>query len=345
MSNTPYIDSISNPWLHDARSSRGAPTAMTYMDTNSSSSGGDSGDDLQRMLVAEEGQLLVRYVGVDGSQALLTPQEVRSSGNVCVAWCCPCFISCRPCSKKRRGEYKRLVRMVSLWLCLVNLAMLVASIALDGFAPPNENYSLGPTEHALVMLGAQYGVRVRYEHEAWRYVTSLFLHSGVVHYLCNTIATLRFCAMLEHKWGTLVFAALYGTAGVASSILSAFYFPRGISVGASGAICGVLGAHFADTIFSWNDTTSRAHRAALIQALVTGLIVLVACAMPYVDGFAHCGGLVFGFLVGVFVFGRKSRAVHSKCLLRFITWTCLALAIAFYIVSLSVFFTVFKPKI
>lgn len=336
-----------NPWLDSgkSKSKRGAPSAVIYVDEDSIA---DS--DMQRMLNGGNGSStgtirVMQYVGADGSLSMLTPQEMQRPANVCLAGCCPCFISCQPCAPQRRGEYKNLARMASFWLCVVDLVLLIVSIALEGFAPPKENYSLGPPTSALVKLGAQYGVRIRYDHEVWRFVTAMFLHGGIIHYLFNALATIRFCAMLERKWGTVAFCALYAAAGVAASILSAFFYPNGVSVGASGAICGIFGAYCAEVVFTWRETHAMVRRNAVVQAVTIIVMLVLMSLLPHVDAFAHLGGFVFGFIAGAFVFGRGSRTISNKYVARVVPWAALVVSVLYFAVTLSIFFTVFKPEV
>lgn len=329
-----------NPWLDDDKSSKkSAPSAIVYVDEDSISD-----RDTQAMMMMSGGSVRVmQYVGADGSLSMLTPQEMQRPANLCLAGCCPCFISCQPCAPKRRGEYKNLVRMASFWLCVVDLVLLIVSIALEGFAPPRSNYGLGPTTNALVRLGAQYSMKIRYDYEVWRFVTTMFLHGGIIHYLFNALATIRFCVMLERKWGTIVFCALYVSAGIAASILSAFVLPWSVSVGASGAICGIFGAYCAEIVFTWRETQELVRRNALIQAVIIVAMLLVMSFLPHVDAYAHLGGLAFGFLAGIFVFGRKSKTIRNECVAQVVPWVALALSIAYFAVALPIFFTVFKP--
>lgn len=357
MTDLPDVEEMPNPWINDdGRKKKNKKSGWTSNNNNNNNAAviyvdedTISPSDRQRILSSSSsnGQPIqvMQYVGADGSLSMLTPQEMQRPSNIFIAGCCPCFISCQPCSPQRKSEYKNLIRMASLWVCVVDLIVLIVSIALDGFAPLKDNFSIGGTTDALVKLGAQYGVRIRYDHEVWRFVTAMFLHSGIVHYLFNALATIRFCVMLERKWGTIIFCALYAAAGVAASILSAFFYPNGVSVGASGAICGIFGAYCAEIVFAWRETHEMVRKNAVVQAVIIIAMLLFMSFLPHVDAYAHLGGLGFGFLAAVFVFGRGSRTITNKAVARIVPWAALILSVLYFVITLTVFFTVFKPKV
>ena len=93
---------------------------------------------------------------------------------------------------------------------------------------------------------------------------------------------------------------IYLLSGFGGSILSALFLQsNNISVGASGALFGLLGAMLSELITNWSIYTNKA--AALLTLVVIIAINLAVGILPRVGNFAHIGGFLTGFLLG-FIF-------------------------------------------
>lgn len=76
--------------------------------------------------------------------------------------------------------------------------------------------------------------------EPWRLITAMFLHGGMSHIFFNMFGLFLFGPLLEERIGPKRFLMLYFGAGLAASLAAALLYP--LSLGASGAIFGMLGA-------------------------------------------------------------------------------------------------------
>jgi len=132
----------------------------------------------------------------------------------------------------------------------------------------------------------------------WRFVTPIFLHVNLLHIALNMLNFFVLGVFLERLFGHLRFLLIYLVTGVISIIASFYFAPQEVSVGASGAIFGLVGAY---SIFV------LAHRKALRGAGIPALLWLVCIIganlsvgffIAAVDNFAHIGGLLSGFLLG-----------------------------------------------
>ena len=96
-------------------------------------------------------------------------------------------------------------------------------------------------------LGNYHGYTLK-QLELWRLFTSIFVHGSLVHIGCNTVSLLQLGSIIEAKYGRQNFLFIYFVSGIGGSIISAvinMVLNRDvISVGASGAICGLLGFMF-----------------------------------------------------------------------------------------------------
>jgi len=75
----------------------------------------------------------------------------------------------------------------------------------------------------------------------WMVFTSLFVHVNLGHLLQNMAALLIFGSFLEKVIGPKKIISVYFTAGLAGSAASFFFYPHAYSLGASGAIMGLIG--------------------------------------------------------------------------------------------------------
>jgi rhomboid protease GluP len=158
---------------------------------------------------------------------------------------------------------------------------------------------LGETDDTLVLviLGANVGWLIL-QGEIWRLLTSMFLHSGFDHLLANSYGLYVFGLELERLYGRGRFLIIYLLAGLFGSLASfAYRGPFGFSVGASGAIFGLVGMNLAYYIIHRN--TFPFGRTAITNTLILIAINLFfGFTVPHIDNLAHIGGLVAGFALG-----------------------------------------------
>ena len=135
--------------------------------------------------------------------------------------------------------------------------------------------------------------------EWWRLVSSLFLHGSLLHLAFNMLALWQVGQLVERLFGSLRFAALYLIAGVCGSVASVMWNANVNSVGASGAIFGIVGGLFA---FMQREnsgvppTVVQDLRGSLLPFLVFNLTA--GFLYPHTDNAAHIGGLAGGWLAG-----------------------------------------------
>jgi rhomboid protease GluP len=144
--------------------------------------------------------------------------------------------------------------------------------------------------------------------EAWRLITSAFLHSGFVHLALNMLSLYFLGSFAEVTFGRSRFLALYLISGIAGG-LAYLYFGsfNAPAVGASGAIFGLLGGVFGFAIRRGTFSTRNPIISQLL--LLTAINLFLGATIPGVSNTAHIGGLlgglVFGYLMAPTVYSRK----------------------------------------
>ena len=160
-----------------------------------------------------------------------------------------------------------------------------------------------PTAMELLAWGANDGARVMLRHEFWRLLSSVFIHGGLIHLVVNLWSLMVIGRLVERIYGHLAFGVIYLSAGIGGAIASAVIPPIRVSIGASAAICGVLGALVA---FLWvNHRTLASSVLNLFRrnlAEIAGFMVLLGILVPNTDHAAHLGGLATGFVSGLLLY-------------------------------------------
>lgn len=155
-----------------------------------------------------------------------------------------------------------------------------------------------PSLGALILLGAKENSLIA-AGELWRLVGAMFLHGNLVHLFFNGYALYVLGPESERIYGTPRFLLLYFVAGIGGSVASYLFSPVP-SVGASGAIFGLMGA--LGLFFYLNrELLGEAGRAQVQNIVAIGCInLLIGFASPgVIDNFGHLGGLAAGLLAAL----------------------------------------------
>ena len=166
---------------------------------------------------------------------------------------------------------------------------------------------------AIIAAGAIYGEKV-FAGQSWRLATGMFLHGGYGHLIGNCLALYVLGLASERAWGRMRALFIYFFSGLTASFISAFMQPKP-AVGASGAIFGLLGAA---VVFFYRYSGSLHLRDRRIGAalLTWGAFQLIMGVLtPYVDNWAHFGGLgagiIFGFTLPAGLFENDGTSVKA----------------------------------
>lgn len=164
--------------------------------------------------------------------------------------------------------------------------------------------------NSLIAWGSNFGPYTT-DGEWWRLFTSLFLHVGVLHLLFNLWALASFGPLVERLYGSMNYLLLYIVAGVTGSLASISWRPDVNSVGASGAILGILGALLAAQLRGRESFPGNIVRPLRNTTLVfLGWTLYSGFTSEGIDNAAHLGGLGAGFLMGL-IMARPITGQHS----------------------------------
>jgi rhomboid protease GluP len=174
-----------------------------------------------------------------------------------------------------------------LFLIAANLAMFGWELAAGALADRDTIVEAGALVRDRVAAG-----------EWWRIVSAMFLHGGFDHVLGNVVVLYIVGLACEHAFGGARTALVYFVSGVTGALLSVAAGP-GPSVGASGAIFGVIAAVVVVLYRHQDRFYLRDKRIGFVLAMWAGWQILTGLANPFIDNFAHLGGLAGGALAAL----------------------------------------------
>lgn len=152
-----------------------------------------------------------------------------------------------------------------------------------------------------LLLFVQINRKIIEDQEIWRIFTPIFLHIDIIHLFSNMLALLLFGATIENSriYSKIEYLFIYFLSGLIGNLFSLILLPLdSISLGASGAIFGLIGAVF--ILFVTED------RSLLFLALLYVLFFIISSLEPGINLWAHLFGLLGGILIGL-IFKQKEK--------------------------------------
>lgn len=190
-------------------------------------------------------------------------------------------------------QKKIVVTYAIMILCtiLFFLTYLIGNGSLDGYTL----FSFGAISSSFVKSG-----------QVWRLVTGTFLHAGIIHLLTNMYSLYIIGTQLENFVGKKKFIFIYFISAISGSLMSCL-FSNALSVGASGAIFGLLGSML---YFGYH---YRLYLGSVLKAQIIPVILLnlfLGFTLSGIDNAAHVGGLIGGYLATMLVgiTGKSSKS-------------------------------------
>lgn len=219
-------------------------------------------------------------------------------------------------ASKSLGKYMPQTSPVSygiLSLCCILYGVgLLSTIHQSGLVAPGGGLGAlmnlgGINNDILLRMGAS--LPLAYDiAQPWRLVTAVFLHASLLHIGFNLWVLMDIAPTIEEMYGSARFFFIFIFTGICGYIASAT-FGHAISVGASGALLGMIGVLLAIT-GSRNNIGAKMLRSQLIYWLI--YIAILGVIMPGVDNYAHIGGFASGFVIGKIMADRQPAGVSER---------------------------------
>ncbi|KAH7910887.1 hypothetical protein BJ138DRAFT_1007807 [Hygrophoropsis aurantiaca] len=283
---------------------------------------------------------------------------------------------------KKRGIGRQKYPIVVWILTIIMVGVFINELVVNSKAQgtpvsfkPVVNPMLGPSESALINLGARFppcmkavqdiptslpclndtanppnlvcsmedvcgfgGFHGETPNQWYRFITAIFLHAGFIHILLNMVAQLTVSAQIEREMGSAGFFITYFSAGIFGNVLGGNFSLVGApSIGASGAIFGTVAVTWVDLFAHWKYQYRPGRKLAFMTIeLIFGIALGY---IPYVDNFAHLGGLCMGLLVGTTLYPVISPTKRHKLIMWGFRLAAIPLAVVLFVVLIRNFYT------
>ena len=198
---------------------------------------------------------------------------------------------------KAEETFKIKKPIITVALIIINIIVFALMYMLgNGSYDSTTLESFGAFKRDLILNGQYY-----------RLITSAFIHIGITHLLVNCYSLYVIGRQLESFLGKIKFLVVYLVSALTGSLLS-MVFPMRLSVGASGAIFGLLGSIL---YFGYN---YRVYLGTVLRSQIIPLIIinlLIGFILPGINNAAHIGGLIGGILITMAI-GIKYKSKISQ---------------------------------
>jgi len=182
------------------------------------------------------------------------------------------------------------IKYYALWLSLVCIIVFVFQLMFPGFTD-------------LFVLNSSV------PYEIWRFISSIFLHGSTAHIVSNLFALALFGTVLESIIGSKRFLLVFFVSGIIANIIAINFYP--LSLGASGAIYGILGALIILRPMMTVWVYSLPMPMFIAGIVWVGAGVLGVFAPSGVGDIAHLSGIAIGFVFGLFYRARINKYLDN----------------------------------
>ncbi len=189
------------------------------------------------------------------------------------------------------------------YIIYVNIGFYILSLF---FFPVSLNllnplYALAPSIKSIVLLGATGTYPIDKMGRWWTLVSANYLHGSLLHIVFNMFAVKYLGMITGHLYGRKRMFIIYTISGIISSFAS-YIMGVKFSIGASGCICGLVGAalyYGKSRGAMFKDVVFRQVRGWLIGLFIIGF-------MPNINNWGHLGGIIAGIITG-FLLGYQEK--------------------------------------
>jgi len=206
-----------------------------------------------------------------------------------------------------------------------NITMFVLSLVIEprfsSLSSSPFNF-LSPSNNSLLVLGSTGTIPLFQLNRWWTLISASYLHGSLLHIVFNMIALYQLGPFILKEYGASRMISIYTLSGIGGYLLSAFFGVR-FTIGASAAVCGLIGA-----ALYYGKSRGGAYGSAIYRQIggwAVG-IFLFGLMVPGINNWGHAGGMLFGALTG-YALGYRERA-REKIGHKFLGMGCVVCTIA-----------------
>jgi membrane associated rhomboid family serine protease len=200
--------------------------------------------------------------------------------------------------------------------CIVAIHLLAVNLAPDLQSFVDSPFTLQPFyrqwENALMIFGARSTSEITESGQYYRLLSCVFLHGDFMHLTLNMVALFGLGRLCEATYGKARFLALVVFSGICGSLLS-LGGGVGLSVGASGAIFGLLGAGVVFG-FRYRKSLPGPLKAIFGRGLLPWVLlnIVIGLNVDKIDNLGHMGGLAGGAFFALIMGNQVVRGEEGK---------------------------------
>lgn len=178
--------------------------------------------------------------------------------------------------------------------------------------------------------------------QGWRFIMPLIFHTGVIHLVIVIILQVLIGWNIEKTAGWFRVFLVYVLSGVGGYLVSGIFVPYQPTVGASPSVFGLLGVLIVELFQTWQLIERKLLEVIKLSVII--LVFLMVGTLPYVDNFAHIGGLAFGVVAAIIFLPYITFGKWDARRKRIILIIAVPGLIFMYIIGLVVFYVVQNPN-
>jgi rhomboid protease GluP len=188
---------------------------------------------------------------------------------------------------------------VTLLFLLINVAFWIATVMISA-NEGNGGAIVNLDNRTLILLGAKWRPEIVYSGQWWRLILAGFLHGGFTHIFMNGLWLYYAGRQVEDFFGPVRFFIIYTLSTIAGFWMSMWVSPQSVSVGASAAILGLIGALLASSSFPGSPTevARKTYGYWTLGLLLLGFIGNWT-GQSRTDNAAHIGGFLAGYALAL----------------------------------------------
>ena len=242
---------------------------------------------------------------------------------------------CYNCGRRNPGlwGYATAVRrlgndmgFVPLVIGICGIAFLLSLLLSRGAIGGGSLFSiLSPSQYALIEMGASGRFPILVMDRWWTVLSAVWLHGSLLHIVFNMYFIRMLAPSVGELYGPGRMVIIYTVAGVTGFIASTLFGVQ-LTVGASGAIFGLLGA-----LVHYGRRTGSSHISSQAWSIAITNVIF-GFLMAGVDNYAHIGGFIGGFLVALALDPLKPERINHMA----IALACIVLSLLSIIASIFV---------
>jgi len=206
------------------------------------------------------------------------------------------------------------VRTFTFFISIIQIIMFIITLIVgatkyDG-AFVSSNTMAGPSTQTFIAMGGKWLPDIKRGY-IWLLFTPALLHGGIIHLFSNLFFQFRFGFTLEKRWGMARFIITYFITAMGASLFSCVMSPYTVSVGASGALFGILGADVSFLAINRDEIPDARSEACMLVFIII-INMIIGFNSPGIDNWAHFGGWLTGLFLGIVILQHVTNRESEK---------------------------------